>query len=133
MRTVIFAQQNLTVKFSDVFFEISSNSLFFGIPRSVADNKHCLFECVLSVIEPTMQKAEEGTACPREIAIIGGGAAGFFAAITAAEANPEAQVTIYEKGHDFLKKVKVSGGGRCNVTHDCFDPEDLATRYPRGS
>ena len=80
-----------------------------------------------------MKNSEDGTACPSKIAIIGGGAAGFFAAITTAEANPEAQVTIYEKGHDFLKKVKVSGGGRCNVTHGCFDPEDLAARYPRGS
>ncbi len=80
-----------------------------------------------------MKNSEDGTDISREIAIIGGGAAGFFAAITTAEANPKAQVTIYEKGHDFLKKVKVSGGGRCNVTHGCFDPEDLAARYPRGS
>lgn len=67
------------------------------------------------------------------IAIIGGGAAGYFAAITAAEANPDVQVTIYEQSKHTLQKVKISGGGRCNVTHHCFDPKDLATRYPRGS
>ncbi|NDV63562.1 NAD(P)/FAD-dependent oxidoreductase [Puniceicoccales bacterium CK1056] len=68
-----------------------------------------------------------------QIAIIGGGAAGFFCALTVAEANPDARVTIYEKGKHFLQKVKVSGGGRCNVTHSCFDPASLATFYPRGS
>ncbi len=68
-----------------------------------------------------------------QIAVIGGGAAGFFAAITAAEANPSAQVTIYERGKGCLSKVKISGGGRCNVTHHCFDPAKLATHYPRGA
>jgi predicted Rossmann fold flavoprotein len=67
------------------------------------------------------------------IAIIGGGAAGYFAAITAAEAKPSAQVTIYEQSKRTLTKVKISGGGRCNVTHNCFDPKELATRYPRGA
>jgi predicted Rossmann fold flavoprotein len=67
------------------------------------------------------------------IAIIGGGAAGYFAAITAAEANPAAKVTIYEQSKRTLQKVKISGGGRCNVTHQCFDPKEMATRYPRGS
>ena len=66
------------------------------------------------------------------IAIVGGGAAGFFAAITAAEANPDARVTIYEGSRHILSKVRISGGGRCNVTHRCFDPVELATRYPRG-
>jgi predicted Rossmann fold flavoprotein len=65
--------------------------------------------------------------------VIGGGAAGYFAAITAAEANPSAEVTIYEQSKRTLQKVKISGGGRCNVTHHCFDPKELATRYPRGS
>ena len=68
-----------------------------------------------------------------KIAIIGGGASGYFAAITAAESNPAAQVTIYEQSKRTLQKVKVSGGGRCNVIHNCFDPNELATRYPRGS
>ncbi|MEM8867324.1 MAG: NAD(P)/FAD-dependent oxidoreductase [Verrucomicrobiota bacterium] len=68
-----------------------------------------------------------------QIAIVGGGAAGFFAAITAAETNPKAIVTIYERGRQTLSKVKISGGGRCNVTHSCFEPAKLATHYPRGS
>jgi len=68
-----------------------------------------------------------------KIAIIGGGAAGFFSAITAAEADPSAKVTIYEKGNALLTKVKISGGGRCNVTHSCFDTEELVKNYPRGS
>ena len=80
-----------------------------------------------------MENAEDGTHIPREIAIIGGGAAGFFAAITTAEANPDATVTIFERSNKYLTKVKVSGGGRCNVTHSCFDPTDIATHYPRGS
>ena len=67
------------------------------------------------------------------IAVIGGGAAGFFCALTAAEANPDAKVTLYELGRNYLSKVKVSGGGRCNVTHSCFDPAQLASHYPRGS
>ena len=68
----------------------------------------------------------------KQIAIIGGGAAGFFTALTAAEANPTAQVTLYERGARFLTKVKISGGGRCNVTHNCYDPKLLASHYPRG-
>ncbi len=67
------------------------------------------------------------------IAIIGGGAAGFFAAITCAEANPDCQVTIFERGKNVLEKVRVSGGGRCNATHACFDPQELVKFYPRGS
>ncbi|AOS44412.1 HI0933-like protein [Lacunisphaera limnophila] len=69
----------------------------------------------------------------RHIAIVGGGAAGFFAAITAAEAAPESTVTIYEATAHLLAKVKVSGGGRCNVTHACFEPRELVKRYPRGA
>jgi len=68
----------------------------------------------------------------RRIAVVGGGPAGFFAAITCAEAAPDAEVIILEKGAQFLSKVKISGGGRCNVTHACFDPRELAARYPRG-
>ena len=67
------------------------------------------------------------------IIIIGGGAAGFFAAITCAEAKPGARVFILEKGKDVLGKVKISGGGRCNATHACFDPRELVKFYPRGS
>jgi len=68
----------------------------------------------------------------RHIAIVGGGAAGFFAAITAAEASPDCAVTIFEATAHLLAKVKVSGGGRCNVTHACFEPRELVQRYPRG-
>ncbi|MCT4622569.1 MAG: NAD(P)/FAD-dependent oxidoreductase [Schleiferiaceae bacterium] len=64
--------------------------------------------------------------------IIGGGAAGFFAAIACAEANPEMEVIILEKSKNVLEKVKISGGGRCNVTHACFDPKELTSYYPRG-
>jgi predicted Rossmann fold flavoprotein len=66
----------------------------------------------------------------QRVAIIGGGAAGFFAAITCAEAGGD--VTILEKTGHFLSKVKISGGGRCNVTHACFDARELSTRFPRG-
>lgn len=55
-----------------------------------------------------------------------------FAAITCAEANPNAEVTVLEKAPQFLAKVRISGGGRCNVTHACFEPRELARRYPRG-
>lgn len=66
------------------------------------------------------------------IAIIGGGAAGFFAAINTAEKNPKAQITVFEAGHRPLQKVFISGGGRCNLTHQCFDPAHLIEFYPRG-
>lgn len=66
------------------------------------------------------------------IVIVGGGAAGFFAAIACAEAAPEARVTLFEKTPHFLSKVRISGGGRCNVTHACFEPRDLSGNYPRG-
>jgi len=69
----------------------------------------------------------------RHIGIVGGGAAGFFAAITAAEASPDCAVTIFEATAHLLAKVKVSGGGRCNVTHACFEPRELVRRYPRGA
>lgn len=68
----------------------------------------------------------------RRIGIVGGGAAGIFAAITCAEANPDREVTVLEQGPQFLAKVKISGGGRCNVTHACFEVRDFVTRYPRG-
>src|SRR5437016_9569764 len=68
----------------------------------------------------------------RRVIVVGGGAAGFFAAITCAEAAPEHEVMLLEKGPQFLSKVRISGGGRCNVTHACFEPRELARRFPRG-
>jgi len=69
----------------------------------------------------------------RRVLIAGGGAAGFFAAITCAEADPRAEVTLHEATARPLSKVRVSGGGRCNVTHACFDAGELADNFPRGS
>lgn len=67
------------------------------------------------------------------IIVIGGGAAGFFGAVTCASAYPHAQVTLLEAGRQPLSKVRISGGGRCNVTHACFEPALLVQNYPRGS
>jgi predicted Rossmann fold flavoprotein len=67
-----------------------------------------------------------------KVAIIGGGAAGFFAAFSVKEHHPTAEVTIFEKSDKLLSKVKISGGGRCNVTHACFKPSLLSKFYPRG-
>lgn len=67
-----------------------------------------------------------------DLAVIGGGAAGFFAAINYATLHPEHRVSIFEKGSQVLAKVKISGGGRCNVTHACFDQKELTGYYPRG-
>jgi len=67
-----------------------------------------------------------------DIIIVGGGAAGFFAAINCASANPKLSIVILERGKDVLSKVKISGGGRCNVTHAQFIPDELVTNYPRG-
>lgn len=68
-----------------------------------------------------------------KIIVIGGGAAGFFAAIRCAELNPNASVTLLERGKEVLGKVKISGGGRCNVTHACWTPQELVKFYPRGA
>ncbi len=68
----------------------------------------------------------------KRLIVIGGGAAGFFCAVNAARMNPALKVTIVEKSNKLLSKVKVSGGGRCNVTHACFDIIDMSKRYPRG-
>ena len=68
----------------------------------------------------------------KKVMIIGGGAAGFFTAINAKEMNPKLDITILEKGKEVLQKVKISGGGRCNVTHACFEPKELVQFYPRG-
>ena len=67
-----------------------------------------------------------------DVIIAGGGAAGFFTAINIAEASPKLKVAILERGKEVLSKVRISGGGRCNVTHACFVPGDLVKFYPRG-
>ena len=68
----------------------------------------------------------------KKLVVIGGGAAGFFCAVNAARLNPELKVTIIEKTSKLLSKVKISGGGRCNVTHACFDIMEMSKKYPRG-
>jgi predicted Rossmann fold flavoprotein len=70
---------------------------------------------------------------PKTLIVIGGGAAGFFCAVNAAQLNPDLKVAIIEKSSKLLSKVKVSGGGRCNVTHACFDIAEMAKKYPRGA
>lgn len=69
----------------------------------------------------------------KRLVVIGGGAAGFFCAINAARMNPVLEVILLEKTNKILSKVKVSGGGRCNVTHACFDIADMVRNYPRGT
>lgn len=71
--------------------------------------------------------------CKYDLIVIGGGAAGFFAAITCSErSGGSPRILILEKGPEVLQKVKISGGGRCNVTHDCHESREFATHYPRG-
>lgn len=67
-----------------------------------------------------------------DILIVGGGAAGFFTAINLAEKKPGLKIAILERGKEVLSKVRISGGGRCNVTHACFVPDELVKFYPRG-
>jgi len=67
-----------------------------------------------------------------DIIIVGGGAAGFFTAINIVEKNPKLKVAILERGAEVLQKVRISGGGRCNVTHACFEPNEFVKFYPRG-
>lgn len=67
-----------------------------------------------------------------DLIVIGGGAAGFFGAINAATKNKNLKILILEKGKRVLEKVRISGGGRCNVTHSCYDPSVLHSYYPRG-
>lgn len=67
-----------------------------------------------------------------DIIIVGGGAGGFFTAINIAEKHPKLKIAILERGKEVLTKVRISGGGRCNVTHACFEPNELVKFYPRG-
>src|SRR3954465_15363338 len=68
-----------------------------------------------------------------DIIIVGGAAAVFFTAINVVEKNPKLKVAILERGKEVLSKVRISGGGRCNVTHACFDADELTGFYPRGN
>lgn len=83
----------------------------------------------LSKISAFFVKSEQVS---KQLVVIGGGAAGFFCAVNAARMNPSLKVIIVEKTGKLLSKVKVSGGGRCNVSHACFDIPELSKRYPRG-
>src|SRR5215475_11438531 len=69
----------------------------------------------------------------KTLVVAGGGAAGFFTAVTAARLNPKLKVILVEKTGKLLSKVKVSGGGRCNVTHACFSIPEMMKKYPRGA
>ena len=77
--------------------------------------------------------SKRGFMANHNVIVIGGGAAGFFGAIAIAESNPSCRVTVLEASQQVLAKVRISGGGRCNVTHSCFDPNELIQNYPRGS
>src|SRR5436190_5917080 len=70
---------------------------------------------------------------PKSLVVIGGGAAGFFCALTAAKIHKDLRVTIVEKTNKLLSKVRISGGGRCNVTHAKFEIEEMIRNYPRGA
>ena len=72
------------------------------------------------------------SATKKRIVIVGGGAAGFFGAITCAQSNPRHEVILVERTSKLLAKVRISGGGRCNVTHHCFNAHQLTRFYPRG-
>ena len=80
----------------------------------------------------TAELSQSETAPRQRVVVVGGGAAGFFAAITCAEANPGLRITILEKTAHFLSKVRISGGGRCNVTNRISEPKELCQNYPRG-
>ena len=66
------------------------------------------------------------------LVVVGGGAAGYFCALSAAESNPNLSILLLGEEIKLLRKVRISGGGRCNLTHHCFDPNELSQHYPRG-
>lgn len=85
------------------------------------------------IIRPNQKMMSPKNPDKLKIGIIGGGAAGFFAAVEIASSKPDCSVTILEKSDKLLSKVKISGGGRCNVTNACFEINELVKNYPRGS
>lgn len=84
------------------------------------------------ISEPQPSPREASTPSPWDAVVVGGGAAGLFAALHCAQAAPGASIRVLERSHQALGKVRISGGGRCNVTHACFEPELLIRAYPRG-
>ncbi len=85
------------------------------------------------IIEPPSFPQTDSARSVLDLAVIGGGASGIFTALRYAEMAAGKRVAVFEKSPHFLQKVRISGGGRCNVTHACFDPRRLAENYPRGS
>ena len=77
-------------------------------------------------------KIKEPSGGPFNLIVVGGGAAGFFCALSAAEVNSNLRILVLDGGKKVLRKVRISGGGRCNLTHHCFDPKALSEGYPRG-
>jgi predicted Rossmann fold flavoprotein len=96
-----------------------------GTTNAVTDAVKARYPC--SPLPVTLRRMHS-----RRNIVVGGGAAGFFAAITCAEAQPASEVILLEKSAQFLSKVRISGGGRCNVTHACEDVAELSRHYPRG-
>ncbi len=88
---------------------------------------------LLCLIVILIIKIQNSVMNKKQLVVIGGGAAGFFCAVNAARLNPALSVTIVEKSNKLLSKVKVSGGGRCNVTHACFSIAEMIKKYPRGA
>jgi predicted Rossmann fold flavoprotein len=89
-------------------------------------------ECIENELNENSAFFVKSLQVSKRLIVIGGGAAGFFSAINAVRMNPELKVTLLEKSGKLLSKVKVSGGGRCNVTHACFDMVEMSKKYPRG-
>ena len=101
----------------------------FGILRPIPGFKHYI-RIILGVQFRYQTKAKFLVGNTQ--VIVGGGAAGYFCANSIAEFNPNIRIKLLETGSQTLRKVKISGGGRCNVTHHCFDPKILSGNYPRG-
>jgi predicted Rossmann fold flavoprotein len=91
----------------------------------------CIFNCLYAYASFAPLR-ETKPKMPKTLAVIGGGAAGFFCAVNAARLHIDLQVILFEKTSKLLSKVRISGGGRCNVTHACFDVAEMSNRYPRG-
>jgi predicted Rossmann fold flavoprotein len=104
-------------------------------PRAIADSHKLFFLRAGGTATQSGRSFVFSMAVPTllDLAVIGGGASGFFTALRYGEMAAGRSVAIFEKSPHFLQKVRISGGGRCNVTHSCFDPRLLSENYPRGS